>query len=262
VTIAAAMAERADRFVVGDSLAPLVAIWRAILGGGEALCDAYEALWEAQRDDPRAYFDRVRDRFNRERGAAELLYLVARCVKNAVRFNREGAFNQSPDNRRLGMKPATLRRRVDAAHRLLAGRARAVCGDYAESLRAASPGDVVYMDPPYLGVSGGRDPRYHQGLDYRRFVAELESANRRGLSYLVSFDGRSGAKTFGPGLPAGLALHRVEIHAGRSSQATLSGRDDETVESLYVSPALVTRLREAGVPLRQREDVPRPETGE
>ncbi|TNF23323.1 MAG: DNA adenine methylase [Deltaproteobacteria bacterium] len=247
LTIAAAAAGRAARYVVGDSLAPLVALWDAMLRAPGPLCDAYEALWTAQLDDPRGYYDVVRERFNREREPAQLLYLVARCVKNAVRFNGDGDFNQSPDKRRLGMKPALLRSRVDAVHALLAGRARAVHRDYAESLREAGAADVVYMDPPYLGVSGTRDARYHQGLDYARFVAELAAANDRGVSYLVSFDGRTGERTYGPGLPDGLGLHRMEIHVGRSSQATLHGRADETVESLYLSPALVARLRAEGV---------------
>lgn len=255
VTIAAAMGHRARAYVVADTLAPLVGIWDAILHRSTALADAYEAIWSAQRTDPRAHFDAVRETFNRERDPAQLLYLVARCVKNAVRFNAEGHFNQSPDLRRSGVQPALLRRRVEAVHALLAGRARALCADYRESLEAAAPGDVVYMDPPYLGVSGTRDGRYHQGLDYPRFVADLADANARGVSYLVSFDGRSGTKTYGPGLPGSLALHKSEIHVGRSSQATLHGRTDETVESLYLSPGLVARLRTEGVALRDRERV-------
>jgi DNA adenine methylase len=39
-----------------------------------------------------------------------------------------------------------------------------------------------------------------------------------------------------------LGLHLVELDAGRSSQATLLGRAEVTVESLYLSPALAERL--------------------
>ncbi|MBI2498258.1 MAG: hypothetical protein HYV75_10240, partial [Opitutae bacterium] len=62
------------------------------------------------------------------------------------------------------------------------------------------------------------------------------------ISYIVSYDGRTGSKTYGPPLPGYLQLDLVELHAGRSSQATLLGRNDETVESLYLSPALTARL--------------------
>jgi DNA adenine methylase len=45
---------------------------------------------------------------------------------------------------------------------------------------------------------------------------------------------------FGKPLPVSLRLERIEIDAGRSSQATLLGKDARTCESLYLSPALVT----------------------
>lgn len=238
VSLAAAQAGSIQRFTLGDSLEPLVGIWRGILDQPEVLCDAYEQLWAAQHDDPRAHYNGVRVRFNREHEPAALLYLLARCVKGAVRFNRAGDFNQSADHRRRGVRPDTLRRRIRAAHALLAGRTVLHAGDYADLLAQATPRDLVYMDPPYMGVSGGRDQRYHQGLDLDRFVAELELANTRGLRFLASFDGRLGDRRYGPELPAHLGLTRIELSAGRSSQATLAGRSEHTVESLYIAPSL------------------------
>jgi len=237
-SLAAARGGLCERFLMGDSLEPLVGIWRDILEDPEGLCDAYEALWQAQHDDPRAHFLAVRAAFNRERQPVALLYLLARCVKGAVRFNQAGAFNQSADHRRSGVQPQRLRIRIQGAHRLLAGRTRLHVGDYAVLLAQATPEDLVYMDPPYMGVSGGRDGRYHQGLDLERFVDELASANARGLRYLISFDGRLGERRYGPELPANLGLTRVELDAGRSSQSTLAGRSERTVESLYLSPGL------------------------
>jgi len=242
-TIGAAFSRSAERYVVGDTLGPLVGIWKLILDSPVELCDRYEEIWTAQLQDPRTYYDQIRDEFNTSQEPAKLLYLIARCVKNAIRFNGEGKFNQSPDNRRLGMKPPLLRRRVLAVHALLADRTSAVCEDYVLSLERADRYDVVYMDPPYMGVSGTRDARYHQGLDYDRFLVDLSNANQRGISYMVSFDGRCGTKSYGPGLPAALELTKIEVHVGRSSQATLNGRLDETVESLYLSRSLMERLQ-------------------
>jgi len=51
-----------------------------------------------------------------------------------------------------------------------------------------------------------------------------------------------GNRSYGKPLPAKLHLALVEIEAGRSSQATLLGRDEMTVESLYLSPALAEEL--------------------
>ena len=55
---------------------------------------------------------------------------------------------------------------------------------------------------------------------------------------MISYDGRLGTCSYGEPLPACLDLTVIELEAGRSSQATLLGRDDVTVESLYVSRSL------------------------
>ena len=98
------------------------------------------------------------------------------------------------------------------------------------------------MDPPYQGVCGERDPRYLKGVLVDDFVEVLESLNYREIKYLVSYDGRTGDRVHGRKLPDRLRLHLIELHAGRSSQATLLGRAEVTVESLYLSPALAESL--------------------
>jgi len=261
ISLAAASREPDTRFRLADSLAPLVGIWSLILADPAQLADDYERLWLAQAPDPRVFYDETRAAFNADGGPARLLYLLARCVKNAVRFSQAGHFNQSPDNRRLGRRPARMRGHILRAHELLRGRATVAAGDYADMIRSATPDDLVYMDPPYQGTSGSADRRYHQPFDRPRFVVELAGLIERGVPFLISLDGRTGAKTYGPGLPAELGLTRVELHAGRSSQATLNGRATETYESLYLSPTLAsetTALRRSVRELTPPHDPPSP----
>ena len=246
MTLAAALHNRAQQFVIGDTLHPLAGIWHHLVQSPDQLSEGYAALWHAQLPDPRGHYLAVRAAFNLRPQPDQLLYLLARCVKNAVRFNALGQFNQSADHRRLGTQPAQMAQNIRRAHRLLAGRTQVHAGDYGHLLHSALPTDVVYLDPPYAGVSQGRDPRYAQTLDFERFVSNLAAANQRGTAFLVSFDGRCGDKTFGPPLPDGLGLRRLEIAVGRSSQATLHGRDEQTVEALYLSQALVRRLATFG----------------
>lgn len=238
ITLAAAARGLASRFVVADRLAPLAALWRAILEEPAATARRYQRVWRGQTDDPAAHFATARDRFNRTGDPVLLLYLLARCVKNAVRFNAQGAFNQAPDHRRRGMHPDRMRRHIARAAELLAGRAEVHAADFADILADARPADLVYLDPPYQGVSGGRDRRYVAPIDLPRLFDELEALNRRGVRYLLSFDGRTGEKHYGSPVPGELGLRRVQLAAGRSSQATLSGRVADTVESLYLSPSL------------------------
>lgn len=58
----------------------------------------------------------------------------------------------------------------------------------------------------------------------------------------MSYDGRTGSKTYGKPLPKRLELVHIEVHAERSTQATLLGRESDTYESLYLSPALVREI--------------------
>lgn len=98
------------------------------------------------------------------------------------------------------------------------------------------------MDPPYQGTSFTRDRRYLNGLTYDDFVDVLKIMNKKNTSYIISYDGKMGDKSHGKSLPRSLSLKHLHVNAGRSSQATLLGGNDETIESLYISPALVDRL--------------------
>jgi DNA adenine methylase len=242
ITLAAAARGLAERYVIADLNQPLVELWRAILESPEKLARQYETLWRAQHDDRRQYYDKVREEFNRTGKPDRFLYLLARCVKASVRYNAGGEFNQSPDNRRMGALPETMRLHILGASQLLRGKTACLAGDYREIAAQATGDDLVYLDPPYQGVCGERDSRYLQGVLFHEFVEMLETLNYRDIKYLVSYDGRTGERVHGRKLPETLRLHHVELHAGRSSQATLLGREEITVESLYLSPALAESL--------------------
>lgn len=250
LTIAAASARIASRYVFGDSLAALAGIWQLCVEDPDALAQQYETHWRTQTDDPRAYYLAARNRFNSERldgdgDPATLLYLLARCVKNAPRFARDGSFNQAADHRRLGRSPDKVRAAAIAISALLFGRSDVVRGDFAASCARAGADDLVYLDPPWLGTTHGPDKRYHEGLAEARLVEVLAAMNERGVPWILSYDGRTGDKRYGRPLPARLAALHVEIDAGASSQATLSGRRATTFESLYVSSGLETTALQA-----------------
>lgn len=242
VSIAAAHRGKVAGIILNDINAPLMKLWEAIIEQPDNVASAYEKIWNAQLGRERRYYDAIRDQFNETQEPHHLLYLLARCVKASVRYNSEGQFNQSPDNRRKGMRPDTMRWHVRAVSQLLKRKTRVSIGDYRETLQIAVPNDVVYMDPPYQGVCLNRDSRYMKGLEFEVFVAALVELNERGISYILSYDGRTGRRSYGKTLPKELELLRIEVDAGRSSQETLLGRSTNTYESLYLSRPLVERL--------------------
>lgn len=243
LSIAAAAHCRADGFWVNDAHSPLILLWRKIIDHPEELAGEYSCLWNGQLGCEREYFDEVRDRFNDRHEPADFLYLLARCAKASVRYNARGRFNNTPDNRRRGAHPREMRRRIADTSRLLSGKTRLTSLDYRNVLNECAGGDLIYMDPPYQGVCGNRDQRYLPKIDHDELCGELSNLNDRNIMFAVSYDGRTGEKTYGSPLPGFLKLTRLEIRAGRSTQATLLGRTDVTYESLYLSPSLASSLK-------------------
>jgi DNA adenine methylase len=245
-TLAAAQHNVAGHYYINDSLEPLSEIWNMIIHDPRDLADRYESIWGGHVQDPLKHYYQIRSEFNEDRDPAKLLYLLARCVKNAVRFNDRGEFNQSADKRRLGSKPMRVRREIFGAHAILKGQATSSGLDYTEVLEQTTSADIVYMDPPWQGTSGEKDTRYHQVLDREKLILQLDALNRKSVPFMLSFDGRLGNKTYGDVLPDELQLTRLELNAGRSSQATLAGRNEETFESLYISNNIKRRLERQG----------------
>ena len=242
VSIAASAERLASEFWLNDLNEPLMRLWSSILDTPEELAQGYSMLWIAQRPERKAFFYEARQQFNRSPRPDLLLYLLARIVKGSVRYSASGEFNQSPDNRRSGMRPPKMRQQILGVSLLLEGKTKLTSVDFREVVRQATERDTLYLDPPYQGTSFTRDHRYCQGMPFDELVEALSEMNGRDLSYILSYDGRTGEKAHGKPLPSELGLFYLTIPAGRSTQSTLLGLDLETVESLYLSPALVERL--------------------
>lgn len=246
ISIAAAYEQRAKSYHINDINEPLIKILEAAVNSPASLIHAYRDLWNEQftfSESHLEHYYEVRNRFNAgDASAVNMLYLLARCVKGSVRYSSEGKFNQSPDKRRHGTNPDNLQKNVLSISHLLKGRTVFTAKDYREILAEAKRGDIVYMDPPYQGVSNVRDNRYLSGLDFNEFAVALDDLNKRGIDFLISYDGLRGTKQYGNDLPKELECKKVLLDAGLSSQATLLGRREVTYEALYISKGLSRRV--------------------
>ena len=238
MTIWAASQGIADRYVIGDSLITISNLWEMIITSPETVSSRYREIWNGQTHSNPDYFNVIRSRYNSNKDPVDLLYLICRCVKNSVRFNRQGAFTQSVDKRRLGMHPKKMETAVHGVSFLLRGRIHIRKGDWMETLSDSSCRDYVYLDPPYLGTSIGRDRRYAHQMKNETLISGLEWLIRRRIPFSLSYDGMTGKKEYGPPLPKNLEMTRLLLPAGTSSQATLVGRSEQTWESLYLWPSI------------------------
>ncbi len=243
ISIAAAYENRTNKFLINDLNQPLVSLLEEAVENPKRLVEDYSVVWGEQfsyGENHVQHFYDIRERFNNgDKKPANMLYLLARCVKGAVRYGKNGNFNQSPDKRRHGTNPQTLEKNIYAISRLLNGKAVFSAVDYHDILDAAEPGDLVYMDPPYQGVTNVRDKRYFAGVQFDEFVKAIETLNRNGIDYLISYDGVCGGKEYGEELPESLHCKKIMLNAGLSSQALLLGKKSTTFEALYVSKALI-----------------------
>ena len=253
ITIAVSSQNRADRYLLNDLNKPLVNILEESITNPQRLIDNYTKVWCEQltfEGGSVEHFYKVREDFNKgNQCAANMLYLLARCVKGSVRYSSSGMFNQSPDKRRMGTNPKNLARNVYMISSLLKGKTEFMSNDYREVTKNAKSGDIVYMDPPYQGVCTSRDCRYFSGIDFNEFVDCVEDLNRRGIDFIISYDGTCGDKQYGQDLPAELGLKKVMLNAGLSSQSLLLGKKETTREALYLS----RNLRNIVVPMMNEQ---------
>jgi DNA adenine methylase len=242
VSIAALYREKVSYVWINDKNKALIDLWSLIVDRPDYIIEKYAQLWHEQQGQEKTFYFRIRDEFNKTYRPEHFLYLMARCVKASIRYNSRGEFNQSPDNRRKGMRPEILQSHVLRASYLLKNKVCLTSWDYRDVLDFVEPTDLIYLDPPYQGVTKKRNPRYIDQVTLSELVKSLRWLNQRHIRYILSYDGRHGGKIMGEKLPKELELIHFEVPAGRSSQATLLGRNDVTYESIYLSPTLAEHI--------------------
>jgi DNA adenine methylase len=242
ITIASAYHLKADRFYINDINEPLVELWKEIINIPDGIAKKYEDIWHEQLGKEEKHYYEIREKFNKTQKPEYLLFLLAKCVKAAVRYNAKGEFNQSPDKRRLGRNPELMKNSILRVSRLLKGKTIFSSKNYEKVLENAGDDDLVYMDPPYQGTGLNGGFNYAGNIEFDHFVKALFDLNKRNIPFILSYDGRTGTKTYGIPLPEELGLVKVEIDAGRSSQATLLNRNENTFEALFLSSSLIRKI--------------------
>jgi DNA adenine methylase len=131
--------------VLSDSCADLVATYRAVRDGSAQVLRHLQPLVPS-RD--RFYEIRGRRSSGRYKRAAEFIYLNKTCWNGLYRVNSDGEFNVPYG------APKTLNvvdsSNVRACGRSLATAHEILCCDFQVALSKTQPGDLVFLDPPYV----------------------------------------------------------------------------------------------------------------
>ena len=219
------------RSLAGDIYEPLIQLWKAIQTEPQVVVDDYAYQWNLLQHNLPEYFYSVRERFNDNPNPLDLNFLTRTCVNGIVRFNKKGEFNNSFHLSRKGMRPDRFAKVVRTWHDVIQG-VIFVCQDYQDTLSEAKVDDLVYFDPPYAN----NNMRYTQNLDLKRFFAQLEMLNRKGVKWLLSFDGKRGNTDLSHPVPQDLFRRKLLVPSGRSALGkVLNGPNVQVHETLYLN---------------------------
>lgn len=220
-----------QKSVCGDICRPLIDLWTEIRDNPEELAKNYERRWLRLQEEGYTAYYAIRDDFNREKSPFDLLFLSRTCVNGLIRFNEKGEFNNSLHYSRPGIKPESLGK-IIADWSLHVQGTKFLAVDYTITTASATAGDIVYLDPPYFHTKG----RYFGTIDFDRFLEYLEDLNRRGIKYLLSFDGKRGKEDYTVDLPKELYKRHIFLPSGNSTFKKVIEKETEKVlESLYLN---------------------------
>lgn len=187
VFLALAEEKRFKRAVITDKNPQLINLYTVVRDDLIKLLKKLEALQERTSEDD--YYEiRAQRGGTKVERAARMIYLNKTGYNGLYRVNSKGGFNV-PYGR-------YKRPKIYDPERLLAARdalkgVKIDVADFDRSCRAAKPGDVVYLDPPYLPLSKTASfSAYHSdafGLpEHKRLAKAFEKLVKRGVTVILS----------------------------------------------------------------------------
>jgi DNA adenine methylase len=179
-----------ERYLLADTNADLINLYRILQQQGEAFITECARLFQT-RTNQEAYYYRRREEFNRshdlQRKAALFVYLNRHGYNGLCRYNAAGIFNVPFGRYKRPYFPAD---ELLAFYRKSA-HAEFVHRDFDTVMQAAQAGDVVYCDPPYVPLSQSSNfTCYSAGgfdMPQQQRLADLaEQTRQRGIPVLIS----------------------------------------------------------------------------
>lgn len=222
---------QSKKAICGDICKPLIELWLLIQKNPKALINSYRKNWERlQKEGYKVYYE-IRDRFNSNQNPQDLFFLSRTCVNGLIRFNKDGKFNNSLHHTRKGINPDRAEKVILQWSKLIKDIAF-VNTDYRILTKNATSKDFIYLDPPYFNTKG----RYFGTINYEEFILFLEELNKKGIKFILSYDGMRGNSSYLKDLPKHLYKRHMLLESGNSSFRKVMDKTCETVkESVYLN---------------------------
>lgn len=141
-----------ENYLLGDTNFDLIQLYKHLQQEGQFFIDYCRRFFNKNFNTAEEFY-RLRCLFNNTREyrqrAALLLYLNKHCFNGLTRFNQKGEFNTpfSPYK-----SPYFPEKEMQYFHKH-SKKAKFIHGDFLSTLKDVKQGDIVYCDPPYVGLS-------------------------------------------------------------------------------------------------------------
>lgn len=219
------LGSRFEQYLLADTNPVLMGLYGELQSNPAALVSRAKALFVEANRNQDAY-NALRSQFNdpatpeRER-AALFVYLNKFSFNGLYRVNKRGLMNVPyAHHEKLPGFPLQAIERF--AQKL--GQAQLLCGSFEQTMAQATPGDVVYCDPPFLARDNGRacftayDCQGFGMAHQERLATLARELAGQGIPVVISNHDTEEARA----LYAGATLHTV--HAYRSMAASTAAR--------------------------------------
>ncbi len=139
-------------YLLADSNRDLIQLYQHLQTEGQYFINYCRTFFDPYFNNPEEFY-RLRHLFNNSKEtrirAALFLYLNKHCFNGLARFNRKGQFN-TPFS---GYKSPYFPEKEMKFFHEQSKKAQLIHADFSDTLTLATYGDIVYCDPPYVGLS-------------------------------------------------------------------------------------------------------------
>lgn len=139
-------------YLLSDSNADLICLYDFIKQAGGSFIAYCQSFFSASNNNEEKFYE-LRAQFNNTKDkqlkSALFLYLNKHCFNGLCRYNKKNEFNAPFGRYKQPYFPEK------EMHYFLKKSENAIfqCADFLTTMQTASPGDVIYCDPPYVPLS-------------------------------------------------------------------------------------------------------------
>ena len=226
------------RAIASDVFRPLVEIWQTLREDKTLLKRQYGERHALIAElGKKGAYERILANYNKNPNGADLLFLCRACYGGVVRFRKSDGYMSTPVGAHNPVPPESFSNRVDLWHERTKD-TRFMHMDFADAMKMAMRGDLVYCDPPYTdsqAILYGA-----QSFSLKRLVASIADCKTRGVFVALSIDGTkySGKKLCDVPVPERLFEREVFVKIGRSMLKRFQ-MDGRSLEDHEVSDRLL-----------------------